>query len=182
MRLSGVDGNDVDWSTYLSPDALEKLMTVQRTGFRADHPDLTAGAVGCYLSHLQAWQHIASSGGQTGLVFEDDADIPSDALSKTVDLMRKVPADWDIVLLGYEGGGSFVASGVVRVPRFLRTHAYVIKTACAKRLGTEMLPIRKQLDWQLSDMIRDKKLNVYGALPKLVDVAYQGTDIQVPIK
>lgn len=181
-RLVAIDGNDVDWSEYLDNEALEQLMTMQRTGYRKAHPDLTPGAVGCYLSHLQAWRRIAESGAPYGFVFEDDAKLPRTALRTFERALLGVPSEWDIILLGYMGKGEPVTPDVKRMDGFLCLHAYAISAAAAKRLWKNMMPIRQQVDWELNVRMRDEGLDVYGLSPILVYQDWQGTDIQAPLK
>ena len=179
-RIEAVDGRRVDWSRYLTAEALEQLMTVQKSGFRAGHPDLTPGAVGCYLSHMEAWRHIADSGLQYGVVFEDDASVPPGALPALYKALRGVPRGWDVVLLGYEGKGAPVSPGLLRMTKFLRLHAYAITGRTARSLLSTMLPIKQQVDWELSDRT-EQGLAVYGMDPSAIPVAWQGTDIQIPL-
>lgn len=180
-RLDAVDGQRVSWAKHVSADALEKLMVVQKTGLRQHHPDLTPGAVGCYLSHVKAWQQIADSGRSYGIVFEDDAAIPATAFQHLKNHMAHVPADWDIILLGYEGNGDRILSDVMRMHQFLRLHAYAITARAARTLCADIMPIRQQIDWELNDHMKRGALQVYGMYPSLVKVAWQGTDIQIPL-
>lgn len=181
-RLPAIDGSDVDWSKFLSPEALEALLTVQKTGFRKTHPELTPGAVGCYLSHMQAWRTIADSGRPFGIVFEDDAAIPPDALLQLYTALKSAPPDWDIVLLGYAGYGQLVSPVLTELHSFLLLHAYAISAHAARVLADSMLPITRQVDWELSDRIKTRGLKVFGLNPSLVKQDWQGTDIQIPLQ
>lgn len=182
QRVDAIDGKQVDWSKFLSPPALEALMTMQKTGFRKSHPDLTPGSVGCYLSHMQAWKIIADSGKPFGVVFEDDADIPMDALQKFYIALNSAPPDWDIVLMGYAGYGHLASPVLTEMQSFLLLHAYAISADAARTLCSTMLPITQQVDWELSDRIKSRGLKVYGLNPSLVKQHWQGTDIQVPLR
>lgn len=177
-KLHAIDGSTVDWTRYLAPEALEKLLTVRKSGTRTDHPDLTPGAVGCYLSHLEAWNHIAASHAPYGIVFEDDASPPPDTLATLHRALQKVPKTWDLVLLGWEGEGEPVGPTTMKLNKFLRLHAYAISRSAATRLCASMLPIRRQLDWELNTL----GLDVYGVYPSKVKVRWQGTDVQVPLR
>jgi glycosyl transferase family 25 len=180
-RLDAVDGKRINWAQHVSPEALEKLMVVQKTGLRQHHPDLTPGAVGCYLSHVKAWRRIAESGNAYGIVFEDDAAIPATAWRHFTTHKARVPSDWDIILLGYEGDGDRLRSDVLRMHHFLRLHAYAITARAARALCETIMPIRQQIDWELNDYMKQGTLQVYGVYPSLVKVAWQGTDIQTPL-
>lgn len=49
---------------------------------------LTAGEVGCFLSHRKAWQTIVVSGLEAGLVIEDDVEIDPASFEKALELAR----------------------------------------------------------------------------------------------
>lgn len=180
-RLSALDGNTVDWSSYLAPEALEQLIRTEKSGFREGHPDLTAGAVGCYLSHVDAWTKIAQGKAGYGLVFEDDAALAPDTWKRFTEARRQAPSGWDILLLGYEGEGRPVSSSVWIMSRFLRLHAYAISTEAAKRLCGAVMPIRQQIDWELNQQAKKGVVTVYAVHPQVVNVKWQGTDIQTPL-
>lgn len=181
QRVPAVDGKSVDWSRFLTSEALERLMTVQAVGYREAHPDLTPGAVGCYLSHMRAWKAVADSGKPYGLVFEDDAAVPPKAWGRIQAAVDRVPRNWDILLLGWEGSGNPMSGPVWRVDRFLRLHAYAISAKAAAQLVDTMLPISQQIDWELSSRI-SAGLQVFAVMPQLVPVRWQGTDVQVPLE
>lgn len=180
--LRAVDGQEVRCSDFLSPEALQRLEAMRRTGVRQAHPDLTPGGVGCYLSHMRAWQLIAESDAPYGFVFEDDAEIAPDTLARFTRAAAGLGSDWDIILLGYEGDGVPAQPGVMRMTRFLRLHAYAVSARAARRLRDSMLPIRQQVDWEMSERMERGELRVYGLRPAAVGVKYQGTDIQVPLQ
>lgn len=180
-RVDAIEGRQVDWSRFLTSEALERLVTMQRTGHRVSHPDLTPGAVGCYLSHVQAWRSIARARAGYGFVFEDDThDIPHDTLARFKQALAHVPLDWDVLLLGCEGTGTPVGPGVMRMDSFLRMHAYAISAAAARSLSDVVMPIRQQIDWELSGRI-PSGLKVYALHPPYVLTKWVGTDIQSPV-
>jgi glycosyl transferase family 25 len=184
-RVPGVDGKAVDWTRFVSRDALERLMTVARTGYRESHPDLTPGAVGCYLSHLRAWDAIAESGAAYGIVFEDDASPPDGVYAALRGAIANVPEndDWDMMLLGYFGGRARrVGNGVARVDSFLGMHGYAITARAIAELRDTMLPMSQQVDWEMNGRIASRGLRVYALDPPLVVQRWQGTDIQQPLR
>lgn len=181
-RVRAVDGRQEDWSRSLSSEALERLMTVQKTGFRSEHPELTPGAVGCYLSHMHAWSTVINAGVPYALVFEDDAAIPEDAHRKFQTALKSAPPDWDIILLGYAGRGTLISPVLSELQGFLLLHAYAISAKAARSLCATMLPITRQIDWELSYRIHTHGLRVYGLHPSLIKQHWQGTDIQIPLK
>lgn len=185
QRVEAVDGarlGDADLVKLLTPDAFERLRAMRASGVRQDHPDLTPGAVGCYLSHVDVWRRLAAGGAPYAFVFEDDAAPPRDTLARFEAARAQIPAGWDLLLLGYEGDGEPRGPGTRRVSEFRRTHAYVVSAAAARKLLASALPISQQVDWELSARIRSAGLGVYGTVPELVPADWQGTDVQSPLR
>ena len=54
--------------------------------------DLKPAQIGCALSHIHIWEHIANqSGHQAFLILEDDAIVPKDLVSKINETITQVP-------------------------------------------------------------------------------------------
>jgi glycosyl transferase family 25 len=60
--------------------------------------DLTAGEIGCYLSHRAIWQQLLSGPDEVALVLEDDVAVPPD-FGATVQALCEGPDDWDFARL-----------------------------------------------------------------------------------
>lgn len=65
-RLEAVDGRQ------LSPQEIAEVYDARRNSRDGRHP-LVASEIGCYLSHLHAWERIATGEAEGGFVFEDDS-------------------------------------------------------------------------------------------------------------
>lgn len=89
VRFSAVDGR------LISRDQL-----ISRGIFSADAPDYTPGATGCALSHLSLWKQAAEQSGPFTVV-EDDALLNQFFEDRAEELLQRLPADWDIVLWGW---------------------------------------------------------------------------------
>lgn len=179
-RLQAADGRalrDDQLRALVRPDALARLDDTRRTGTRVAHRDLTPGAVGCYLSHLRAWQRVAGSDVPYAFVFEDDADLAPDALARFGRACAQAAGDWDVMLLGCDGEGVPAGPDVTRISRFLRLHAYAITPAAARRLRESALPMRQQVDWE----VNASGLEVYAVYPSAAGVAWQGSTVQAPL-
>lgn len=183
-RLEAVDGRAIrSFGGLVERGAAARLEALARTGTRAEHRDLTPGAVGCYLSHLRAWRRVAGSGAPYAFVFEDDADIPGDTLARFERALAQVGGrPWDVLLLGCDGEGESAGPDLTRITRFLRLHAYAITPSAARRLCGEVLPIRQQVDWELSQRAGAGQLDVYAVKPSVVGVTWQGSTVQVPLR
>ena len=71
------------------------------------YPDLfepgvryNAGAAGCAMSHLSLWQE-AAEGGRVLTICEDDAILRHDFAAQSARAIAALPADWDIVVWGW---------------------------------------------------------------------------------
>ena len=188
IRFSAVEGRSLDLQATVSHRALREITEAERTGFRMRHYQLSRGAVGCFLSHVRLWQSILGTDKHAALIFEDDAQIHPRLrryLQSTL-----VPADYDILLLGYVcfKCSRDEAAGWHRVKRFFGLHGYVIsRRGIQKILGKyagRISPVRKQIDTVLSDMAEAGEITVYAARRKWVEQANETfrTQIQIPIK
>jgi len=173
-RWSAVDGQDVDihmladgglvnpkaLSRYFLPDEM-KLFGV----------DLTAGGVGCALSHMQIWKDVVENFPDEGkswfLIVEDDcqftSDFDEDCLSARI---AQVPDDWEMVFLGgadlmRRQAALEVAPGVRRLYRgFRETTAYLISVAGCKAC----LEVSVPMSWQIDTHLTENEVELEGGL------------------
>ena len=64
-----------------------------------DSHHLLDGEVGCYASHILAWEQIARSMEPWALVLEDDVRVPMDLSSRIEEIVARAPVGWDIIKL-----------------------------------------------------------------------------------
>uniref|UniRef100_A0A7S1SF49 Glycosyl transferase family 25 domain-containing protein n=1 Tax=Alexandrium catenella TaxID=2925 RepID=A0A7S1SF49_ALECA len=122
----------------------------------------TPGMIGCFMSHLRIWNRVAKEGHPAVVVFEDDIVIlHKDFNSQLQSLLKELPDDWDVCLLGAVGcvaperepfymrlyglvtGGGRASPGKTRmvspnvyVPyRPAGTHAYMVSQKGAEKLS-----------------------------------------------
>jgi GR25 family glycosyltransferase involved in LPS biosynthesis len=86
-RIPGVPGKDVKYDDRLTDFC---------NNFCGD------SVKGCALSHRNIWDIAHERGYETILVFEDDADIPSDLSVQLQNIWETRPRDYDIISLGIE--------------------------------------------------------------------------------
>jgi GR25 family glycosyltransferase involved in LPS biosynthesis len=65
-----------------------------------DHEHFTNGAIGNALSHRALWRRATVSG-QPVLICEDDCCLRGDFVEAVSGVMGRLPAQWDVVFLGY---------------------------------------------------------------------------------
>jgi GR25 family glycosyltransferase involved in LPS biosynthesis len=89
-RFSAVDGQTLD------------LAVLQGAGLITSDilTTYSAGALGCAMSHIALWKR-GLAGGEVLTVAEDDAVFHTRFREHAAEVMAKLPADWDIVLWGW---------------------------------------------------------------------------------
>jgi GR25 family glycosyltransferase involved in LPS biosynthesis len=155
--------------------------------YRHAHHELSYGAVGCYLSHVNIWKkglYDKDDKNDMILIFEDDT-YPSYDLTTLDEYLKYVPSDWDIVFLGGEYNNTEpINEYVSKLIKFYRTHGYIIRKKCIPYLLNNAFPIEKQIDSWLSDISLKGDIQIYGFIKdswgQNEEIAF--TDIQTPLQ
>ena len=181
------DGKNINLNDLnISNIARREIEYIEKTGHRIKHYQLTRGAVGCYISHLDLWDKIYNTGDDYALIFEDDAVIPSnfkDKLQKSIKNLNEADTEWDIFVLDalcrdcipyYEN--------IVKINKFFLLHSYIISRKAIEKIKRNNLlyPMEQQLDWALSQ--HSDILNIYTVSNGFVKQGDFKTDIQLPLK
>ncbi len=97
MRISGVDGLQADFSSILLDHAQSQKLFGMPLG---------RGTLGCYLSHVQAWQAFLASNQPVGLICEDDITFEAQPLQGVLEWVLQEANLWDIcsLQLNHRGG------------------------------------------------------------------------------
>ncbi len=138
---------------------------------------LLPGEMGCYASHIAAWQRLLASSAPALVVLEDDIE-PRPDFAAVVNAIAALPAAWDMVkLIGREqerpatrrplsGGYEWVSYR--RVPSL--TAGYVVSRRGAARLLATRVPFGRPIDedlrhwWECGMVMR-------GVLPAVIGIA-----------
>ena len=148
---------------------------------RTKHSELSIGAVGCYLSHVQIW---ASLDRDHVVIFEDDTN-PTLTADEVDAVLTDLPSDWDILFLGVWSQHHDRSKGlsVQRLKRFYGMHAYIINTRCVSSLLKIALPMRMQIDSWLSELAIHGSLRIYTIANSgwVQNTSINATDIQTPV-
>ena len=150
QRIPGVDGSKLDLA---GKDArLASLITrynikndTRQTDFEIDR----VGAVGCTLSHKAVWEAFLETGKDHAVVFEDDLYWSSKHKKQLLNVLKRMPDEADIVLLGCNAlkTRGFDEDGLWdTVLDFFQTHAYIITREAVKKLLPEMIPVEVHMD------------------------------------
>jgi GR25 family glycosyltransferase involved in LPS biosynthesis len=183
-RYNAVDGkglSDVKLNKYVHPYAMKSI----KDGYRNKHHELSYGGVGCYLSHLNLWKVLTDSDEKHMIIFEDDT-FPMFTKESLKNTMKYVPDDWDIVLFGgIYNSNTQINDYVCKIhSQFYCLHAYIINKNKLQKLIESALPMDKQIDSFLSDLVKKKEINIYGITDNLWKQNHDifTTTIQTPIK
>lgn len=129
-------------------------------------------AVGCNLSHFMLWNTLKYMPEDEFLVFEDDALIPSDFKERFEKVYNKLPADWEMVYVGWIKYGQDITpvtidEGIsIRLPS--ATHAYLVKKSLLDNLMNCLLPFQSNIDLTILTKLLPK-IRYYVFDPSLVD-------------
>lgn len=91
-RIEAVNG----WA--LTPPEIARVYDAARNARDGRQP-LVPAEIGCYLSHIAAWDRIATGPAPGGFVFEDDFDATPDLARVLAALSVDTVGDWDMVKL-----------------------------------------------------------------------------------
>jgi glycosyl transferase family 25 len=178
-----VIGKNLDLVKYVTPNAYKQILETEITNTRKYHYQLTRGGVGCYLSHITLWKQIAESNKKYGLIFEDDVVIATDFYSRLQDGLKKVPDDWDIYMCGVMCLKCDISSDYINVKRFWGTHGYLVKKETAVKLYNYLNKlIGKQIDADLSLLVKAGKIKIYAINPLIVAQSGNVSEIQTLIQ
>ena len=175
-----VIGKDLDLMKYVSSSTYNNIIMTETNNSREDHTKFTRGAVGCYLSHLNIIKKIAKSNKDYGIIFEDDARIHPHFYEILIKKLKKIPDDWDILLLGSICMDGIYYDDYVDVNDFYGTECYIIK----KESAIKLVPILDKLinvqyDAKLEKLNKNQDIKIYQIYPVLVYQISMESDIQL---
>ena len=184
QRISAVDGTSLNVKEEVSPGAFDEITQIEKTGYRTKHYQLTRGAIGCYLSHVKAYDFISAGDADYGFIFEDDANIDPMLLAKLNKIVGTMDDTWDMLLLGCHCIICEKRDTYYDLEKFFLMHGYIVKKEAAQKLST-MLKAKKisqQVDSEISDMITQGHFKVYCLKNSLSTQKGFETNIQTPLK
>lgn len=175
-RISAVEGK------ALAIDEIDKKVDfVAYQKFLNNQPKL--GTIGCYLSHVKAWEQFLNSGFAYAVIFEDDVNFDPVKLKSTIDKLVVINPTLDVVALELAHNGDPLVvkefddnNLVIYLTEVSHTGAYVISRHAAKELLRKALPIKMPIDhyftraWELD-------IAFMGIEPRLVHQQYGDSEI-----
>lgn len=132
--------------------------------------DVLPGEIGCYHSHLAAWERFLASDEQVLLVLEDDVVFHKDFI-EALQMAMRARAHWDFLKLNKIRAKQPVCQGRLgsyKLNAYLGPAtglgAYLIQRPTAQRLLPRLLPITRPIDHEL-DLIGRHDLRHFGLEP-----------------
>lgn len=144
---------------------------------------MSVGEIGCYLSHRNAWQKIINENLDYAIILEDDCKLEPD-FHITPKLIKQLQ-DWDYIKLTGPRGGKKIRdqaqlSHGYRIAHYnktpISTPGQAVSYEGAKKLLASSQPFFRPVDVDLQQHW-EKKIDILGIEPKLVDTAGFDSDI-----
>jgi len=126
QRFDATDGN---------PDIL------QASSFKTIHSTMTDGAVGCMLSHIEAWKYIRDLPCRFAMLAEDDWIPPPQWTKHLHEIIAKVPDDVDIVMLTHPSSSIWCDNRSVAVGQTIKVNSTYILRECLPCFSTGCMAI-----------------------------------------
>jgi len=178
--FKAIDGKQIDISKFISQTTFNELLQTENNKKRKYHYQLTRGAIGCYLSHINIWKTILDNDIEKALVFEDDVIIPKNVNFLLEKYTSSIPNDYDIILLGCNCINCDNKDNYRVVNKYWGMYAYIITKKCIDKIYNKMLPIKQQIDSELSDL--SNEIKIYATKKNIIPHADIGiSDIQIPL-
>mgnify|MGYP006270388861 CR=1 FL=1 len=188
-RVEAVNGYELgdQIKDHVSPKVWLGLEYLRKSRKRLGEGQLTAGMIGCYMSHYSIYEQIVASGLPYAIIFEDDAQIHPRIYTKIVRSVVEedgtYPPDWDVLLLGH---WCKMCNPITRdysqVKYFWGLHGYMVSQRGAQKLlENREQEISMQIDHYMSWLAQKGRLNVCSIHPSYVVPGNFGTDLQLQV-
>jgi GR25 family glycosyltransferase involved in LPS biosynthesis len=167
-------GLTVEWFNAIDGRSVDIADRIRRGYLTKDFSLRMPGSLGCLLSHIDLWEKIQKERiCDYALIFEDDAKIPENFLSRLVRIpWSAVPDDWDMLWLGWHKLACDPVNRYVAKPAAKKRNsghfAYMIKASSVPKIRAILLPYSNNSS---KDVILRKnfdKFNAYFLRRKIV--------------
>jgi hypothetical protein len=186
-RISGIDGRilNIDNIKHLiSNRASLEAKNTEKINF-APGSYMTKGAVGCALSHREAWLSIMNGNDDKVLVLEDDVYFDDKFNERLSEYLQNIP-EYDLLYIGYhETWNKEKINEHYRIPNnvVFGLYGYVVDKKITKQL-LDMFPIEGQIDSEIKKIYPNIKVFHVNEDQRIIHSDHSfnnslGTDIQV---
>lgn len=185
-RYPAIVGKQEDPKKWLTSDAFNELLLIEKNGYRTHHHSITRGGLGCFLSHYYlAKKLVQDKSVDSYLILEDDTTLFPATYKKITQTMKQIPEDWDMALFyTIRAVGKKENTEFNRLKSFWGTNCYLLNKRGAEKLVKEVEEnkIDGQIDSYLSRMIQQNKFRVYASQKHLVMPNSSETNIQARLQ
>jgi glycosyl transferase family 25 len=191
-RIPAVDGSKLNLNDVPKNIITQKGIDDAKNRHERVGIPLTVGAIGCAMSHRNAWRRIIDLNIGSALILEDDIRIDPEFHQKMRKYKHHVPKNYDVIFIGYHPATVVYMDHSNPVNQiFLRTKkvyglfGYIVSRKGAEKL-LKMFPITQQIDTEMYRAIPTLGLDMYLVKPvhRVItsdpsEISHQfGTDIQ----
>lgn len=142
--------------------------------------------LGCYLSHIKAYEMILAKGvSGFSVIFEDDFNLDDgfvEKLEESVEILKSVDFDYCFLGMFNGGGGEKLDGNIYRIPNknenMWGTEAYLVKNESIPKIMNALTPITDLIDVSIFNKGKSGDLNVYVLQPTIVSQGGFGTSIR----
>lgn len=156
--------NKIDtYKKYIDPNEYAKLLENNKKKKRNFHEELTNGAIGCFLSHLSIYKEMVDNNIPLALILEDDFGSLKNKNEFWKDVNSlSIPNDTDVLLYDASVYGKLQIKDKLAIcHRFYGMHFYLVTNSGAHKLLKYLLPIRYQIDSELSILNAHNLIKLY---------------------
>ena len=185
-RYPAVVGKQQEPKKWLTSDAYNELLLIEKNGYRTHHHSITRGGLGCFLSHYYLAKKLTEDQNvDCYLILEDDTTLFPLTYKKIMTAMKHIPEDWDMALFyTIRAVGKKENDDFNRLKSFWGTNCYMLRKTGAEKLVKEVEEnkIDGQIDSYLSRMIQQNKFRAYASQKHFVMPNSSETNIQARLK
>lgn len=153
-RISAVDGSKLNLDLISNQIITKEGIYDAKNKKQRVYVPLTPGAIGCALSHKEAWQKIIDENLDNALILEDDIRFDKNFKTKLEQYAHYFPKEYDIIFLGYHPSSfkhlhkNEYNEYIIKTNQVYGLFGYIVSNRGAYKL-MEIFPITKQIDTEI---------------------------------
>lgn len=173
--IDAIVGKNLDLEQLIKDGVLDPAAGLNQDPDPVQRQKTNQREVGCYLSHLKAFETIAAKNLDSGysVIFEDDFKILDNFLPILDETLVKIKnIDFDLLFLGIIGyNGEQVVDNIYNIHNgeSWGAHGYLVNNKSAAKILDRLKYIDTVLDKEIFDKGKAKELIVYRIDPLIVD-------------
>ena len=179
-----------EYKNFIHRKSWKQLEETNQLKQRNYHHNLTNGAVGCFLSHIEILKHIVKNKIPYSLILEDDSEPTILNIQTYLDyIQKKIPANCDVLFLNYLSikftnensnliQNEFIEPKNRNTFKLFCTDSLIISYDGAKKILKNFDKITIQYDAFLCKLYREGKITIYLVKDKYMKQSGFGSTVQ----